>query len=161
MTTRAETLEALAETSPAEAVAQALSALESLQVEDGIILAMTCVQIVARHGTGADAPRLKALRPRLPAIVALRDWRFEASFALRVLEGRARGECACEALAASGDRPIPDDFEVLSETLGDWVTTSLVRCCACDRRYSVRRDDGYHYPTFSWTTSPSPAAGAR
>lgn len=160
MTTRAETLETLAETSPVEAVAQALSTLASLQVDDGIILAMTCVQIVARHGTGADAPRLKALRPGLPAIVALRDWRFEASFAIRVLEGRARGECACEALAASGDRPIPDDFEVLSEKLGDWTTTSQVRCVACDRRYTVTRDDGYHYPTFSWVTS-APAAGAR
>lgn len=150
METRADALESLAATSPAEAVARALTALESLQVEDGIILAMTCVQVVARHGTGADAPRLKALRPGLPPIVALRDWRFEASYALRVLEGRARGECACEAPAASGDRPIPDNFEILSEALGDWTTTSQIRCRACDRRYTVTRDDGYHYPTFSW-----------
>ena len=148
-TEKSDAMDTLAAQPPAEAVESALAVLEGLVEAHGLIVAMTCLQLLIRHGTAAHLPRLRALRA-LPAMVALRDWRQEARFTVRLLETRARGECDCVALRAAGDRPVSDDFEILSETLGDWSVEMTVRCRACGCGAVVTRDDGYHYPVFRW-----------
>lgn len=139
---------------PAAALARAaLHALETMKAQDSISLGMTACEALRVHGGKAELERLRAVRPKLPARIGLRDWRLEASRALAVIEARAAGSCTCAAEAARGAPVYGDEWQVESERVEveEYCTYMIVRCTRCDSRWSVRRDDGYHYPTFAWT----------
>ncbi len=149
-TEQADALRAVESLPPAEAAECALSLLEQMVEAHGTTVGLGCLEILGRRGSAEHLPRLRAVCGHLPAIVAIRDWRQEAGFTVAVLEARARGACACTAVRVAGDRPVTDDFEVLSDVPGDWTAELVVRCRACGVKANVTREDGYHYPLFRW-----------
>lgn len=148
---RSDLMGAVAALPPAEAVACAFRVLAGLGPEHGTLVGMCCMQILAAHGAPGDRARLAALKPRLPPLPGLRDWRLEAPWADACMAARERGDCECVPRAKC-DRP-PDDtrFETLSERIGDWVVDHRLRCRRCGAEYDVRTEEGYHYPLFRWS----------
>jgi len=139
---------------PASALAQAaILALETMGPEDPISLGMSACEVLREHGGASELERLRTVRPRLPARVALRDWRLEASRAIDVIAARVAGSCTCAAEAARGAPVYGEQWAVESERVDhdEYCVYMKVRCTRCESRWSVRRDDGYHYPTFAWT----------
>lgn len=139
---------------PASALAQAaLLALETMEPDDSISLGMSACEVLRVHGAASELERLRAVRPTLPMRKGLRDWRLEASRAIDVMQARAAGSCTCAAEAARGAPVYGEQWAVESERVDhdEYCVTITVRCTRCQRRWSVRRDDGYHYPTFAWT----------
>lgn len=141
-------------TVPATALAQAaLLALETMGPEDPISLGMSACEVLRVHGGASELERLRAARPTLPARTALRDWRMEASRAIDVIQARVSGTCTCTAEAARGAPVYGEQWAVESERVDHegYCVHIVARCTRCQSRWSVRRDDGYHYPTFAWT----------
>lgn len=141
-------------TVPAAALARAaLHALETMQAGDPTSWGMSACEALRVHGGEAELERLRAVRPRLPARTGLRDWRLEASRAIDVIAARAAGECTCAAEASRGAPVYGDQWQVEGERVDveGYCVYITVRCTRCERRWSVRREDGYHYPTFAWT----------
>ena len=135
---------------PAEGVDLALGLLEGVTTEHGPLVGMSALNLIARHGTPAHLPRLRAVRRRLPPMTGLRDWRQEHGFAVTMLETRERGDCDCRAYFACAAPPVAERFETLSETTGDWETIKEVRCRTCGTTSRVAEVYGYHYPIFRW-----------
>lgn len=143
-------------TVPAAALAQAaLLALETMEPEDPTSLGMSACEVLRLHGGASELDRLRTARPTLPARTALRDWRLEASRAIDVIQARVAGSCTCTAEATRGAPVYGDQWTVESERVDPeaYCVYMVVRCTHCQSRWAVRRDDGYHYPTFAWTRS--------
>jgi hypothetical protein len=141
-------------TVPASALAQAaLLALETMGPADPTSLGMTACEALRVHADRNELERLRAVRPGLPARKGLRDWRVEASRAIDVIQARVSGTCTCAAEAARGAPVYGEQWAVDSERVDtdEYCVHTTVRCTRCQSRWSVRRDDSYHYPTFAWT----------
>ncbi len=137
----------------ATAYAQAaLLALETMSSADSISLGMSACEALRLHGGASEQARLRAVRATLPARPALRDWRLEASRALGVIEARAAGSCTCAAEAASGAGVYGEQWRIEAERVDpeQYCSYMTIRCTRCQSEWLVRRDDGYHYPTFAW-----------
>lgn len=133
--------------------ARAMDALEAMRATDPTSWGMRACDVVRRHGGAAEAARLRAVRHRLPAVRALRDWRLEADRALSVIDARTAGRCACEAEARHGVPIAGPAWQVEHEEVdhAGYAINHRVRCAACGRRYRVVQQEGYHYPIFRWT----------
>lgn len=139
---------------PSSALAQAaLLALETMGGDDPTSLGMSACEVLRVHGSVSELPRLRAVRPKLPARKGLRDWRLEASRAIDVIDARASGSCTCAAEAARGAPVHDEQWRIESEKVDrdQYCVDLVVRCTRCESRWTVRRDDGYHHPTFAWT----------
>ncbi|TNE92818.1 MAG: hypothetical protein EP330_00085 [Deltaproteobacteria bacterium] len=133
----------------------ALLALESMADDDPTSLGMSACDALRRHGGADHLERLATVRPRLPARSGLRDWRVDADHAHDAMAARGSGGCTCAAEARHGAAPYGDAWVVEHQQPDPerYCTDYRVRCAACGRHWSVRREDGYHYPIFAWTSA--------
>ncbi len=139
---------------PAAALAEAaLLALETMGPDDPTSLGMSACDALRLHGIEAQLDRLRRVRPVLPARTGLRDWRVEASRALEVIEARVSGTCTCAAEAAAKAGVYGEQWRIEDETVDaeHYCVRMKVRCTHCESLWSVRREDGYHYPLFAWS----------
>jgi len=133
----------------------ALRALETMGATEPTSWGMIACAVLGELGDPRLVPRLRAARPRLPARRALRDWRLEASYALACLEARAGDRCPCDVHARHG-RPVHGPGWTVEDERVDvarYCIHMTVRCTRCDTRYTVLREDSYHYPVFRWRRS--------
>jgi len=133
--------------------AAALAALEAMAEDDPTSLGMSACEALRRCGGQAQLEALRALRPKLPPRKGLRDWRVDADHAIAVIAARVAGDCTCAAEAERGAAYYGEQWQVEEERSdpASYCTRASVRCKSCGARWSVRRDDGYHYPVFSWS----------
>jgi hypothetical protein len=139
---------------PAAALAEAaLLALEQMADGDPTSLGMSACEALRQCGGASQLDRLKAARPRLPARSGLRDWRVDADQAIRVIEARVEGACTCAAEAASRAGCYGAQWQIEDERSdpAQYCVHMTVSCRSCGARWSVRREDSYHYPIFAWT----------
>jgi len=137
---------------PGEQLARwAVDALEGMGDGDSISWGMLACDVLRRHGGPDEAARLRAVRSRLPARRALRDWRLEVGRALSVIGARAAGGCTCAAEASHGAPAFAPQFTVASEETDHAHYAVIMQVyCRCGRRWRVVRQEGYHYPVFRW-----------
>lgn len=142
------------ESSAAALAEAAVLALQTMADGDPTSLGMSACEALRIHGGAAQIEPLQALRPSLPARSGLRDWRVDAGQALEVMRTRAAGECTCKTEAAGGAAVYGEQWEVESEEVDRerYCVDMEVRCTRCGSRWSVVREDGYHYPMFRWST---------
>ena len=139
---------------PATAIARAaIRGLETMGASDPTSFGMSACDALRLYGGAEELERLRATRDTLPARKGLRDWRVETGRALSVMAARVAGECTCAAEAAHGAPVYGDMWRVESEEIDrdQYCVRMRVRCQRCQSRWLVRRDDGYHYPTFAWS----------
>ena len=122
--------------------------LETMAEGDPTSLGMSACQALRRHGGQDQLERLIAVRPKLPQRKGMRDWRRDADHATEVVRARAAGVCTCAAEAAGGASYDDPQWQVAEHD--DYIRVTAT-CTACGRRWSVERQDGYHFPRFSWT----------
>lgn len=135
----------------------ALLLLQTLRDDDGS-LDMVAADLLRRHGSTRHLEPLRAVRPRLRPRTGLRDWRLEVGRAVATIEARVTGRCECGVHAAHGAPLGPADCEIEGEhtDLEGYGVDYAVRCRRCGRRWHVREQHGYHYPTFEWRAPVDP-----
>lgn len=128
----------------------ALEVLEHMDAATGVLAGMACAEVLRRHGTAAQLPRLQAVRSKVPGFTGLRDWRADIDGAVAALQAVAQQRCRCASVYANNTAPWGDGFEVLQRTEEPYLSVLQVRCSACGRHFEVTVDDSYHYPIFTW-----------
>ena len=147
---RAAEMRRVAALPPHDAAEFALALLSGLQEAHGPLVGMACAQLLLDHGTAAQVAPLQALRPTLPGMSGLRDWRVDVDTALAAMSARAAGGCACASVHVGNNAPSDDRFEVLARREQPYVSELDVACRVCGKRFTVEVDDSYHYPIFRW-----------
>ncbi len=133
----------------------AILGLEQMGTDEPTSFGMLACEALRAHGGADELERLRRARPSLPARTGLRDWRREANRAMAVIEGRVLGRCACIAESGSGAPVWGPLWEVEAEQVDAQRCCCEItaRCTACGTRWTVLRDDSYHYPQYHWTRS--------
>ncbi len=136
----------------------ALLLLQTLREDDGS-LDMVAAELLRLHGGARHLEPLRAVRPKLRPRTGLRDWRLEVGRAIATIEARAQGRCECTVHAAHGAPLAPANCAVEREStdLDGYGIDYDVRCRDCGRRWQVREQYGYHYPTFNWRPADVPS----
>lgn len=131
----------------------AMLGLERMGADEPTSFGMLACEALRHFGGAPELERLRLARPSLPPRPGLRDWRRDADRAIAVIEGRVLGRCACLAESGSGAPVWGPLWEVEAETVDAQRCCCEItaRCTACGARWSVLRDDGYHYPQYHWT----------
>ncbi len=134
----------------------ALQLLEAMDARHGVGTGRLALAIVVAFGDAQALARLRVARPRLPAINALRDWRWEADAAIDALAGALAGQCPCTRALAPGEGPDTSIFEALEARHEDGVLVTSYVCRRCSAGLVIERDDSYHYPTYTLRSRTGP-----
>ena len=114
--TQSDRLDALQALSDADAGRVAVGLLEALAdgADLGALVLMRCAKTLQERGDASLAPRVAALRLRLPLLPGLRDGRVDVDTAIASLDARAQGRCACEAVLDANTSPYDPRFALVA-----------------------------------------------
>ncbi len=132
----------------------ALQVLENLTVEDGFLVAHYSGKILEEYDDGSSVERVKKLRPNLPPLSGLRDYRSDFDVLIHVLEGKKKGVCMCQTKLAGNTSPYESIFKIIDSKVyqEQYIKVYSVQCTLCNKTYSVTEDPSYHYPIYSWSS---------